>query len=198
MTVLTFLKGFSNVKELVSLEQKIGAKVKWPAPPPLLASQLERWGGGYPVETPWIFPRTPNVVWYCLIRSEKLNWGFGFAFYSRKDGFDNFGRKSLQIQPFSTWNYIPPPLNFSICPLTYSIALFCEKKRIWRLWFCYQLEEGRHRRFWPKNALKSSLFQPKITFPVLEFFHSSLLYICVHVILLHFVKKNELGIWFCF
>ena len=46
MTVLTFLKGFSNVKELVSFEQKIGAKVKWPAPPPLLASQLERLGGG--------------------------------------------------------------------------------------------------------------------------------------------------------
>ena len=65
------------------------------------------------------------IAW---LGQKKINWGYGFAFYSRKDNFDNFGRKSLQIQPFSTLNYIPPPMNFSIRLLTYSIALFCQKE----------------------------------------------------------------------
>ena len=47
---------------------------------------------------------------------------------SIKDDFDDFGQKSLQIQPFSTLNYIPPSLTFSNRPLTYSIVLFCQKE----------------------------------------------------------------------
>ena len=96
---------------------------------PLIGFSIgEMGGGGYPVETPPIFPSPQMLYDIAWLGQKKINWGYGFAFYSRKDNFDDFGRKSLQIQPFSTLNYIPPPLNFSIHPLTYSIALLCPKK----------------------------------------------------------------------
>ena len=55
MTVLTFLKGFSNVKELVSIERKMGTKAKWPAPPPYWLLNRRDGGGAIQWRPPEFF-----------------------------------------------------------------------------------------------------------------------------------------------
>ena len=82
----------------------------------------------------------------------------------------------------------PPPLQ-----LSYIILLDLVRKNDLGLWFCFLLEEGRFRRFWPKKRSFPAILGPKSTFnPPLIFFKFPLMYDIVH-----FVKKPKLGLWFC-
>ena len=78
----------------------------------------------------------------------------------------------------------PPPSNYHM------ILLDLVRKNDLGLWFCFLLEEGRFRRFWPKKRSFPAIFGPKCTFnPPPEFFQVPLdVWYC------SFCQKTQIGV----
>ena len=79
----------------------------------------------------------------------------------------------------------PPPSN------CHMILLDLVRKNDLGLWFCFLLEEGRFRRFWPKKRSFPAIFGPKSTFnpPFPNFFQVPLdVWYC------SFCQKTQIGV----
>ena len=158
----------------------MGTKAKWPAPPPLLASQSERWGGGYPVETPWIFPGPQNVIWYCLIRSEKNKLGLWICFLFKKGWFWPAKAKwpapppllAFQLERWGGGYPVETPPIFLSPQMSYDIAWLGQKKiEVMVLLFI----QGRTiLMILPEKPSNPPIFDLKLHSPSHEFFHSPL------------------------
>ena len=160
----------------------MGAKAKWPAPPPLLASQSERWGGAIQWRPPEFFqvPKMSYVI--AWLGQKKINWGYGFAFYSRKDDFGRQRPSGQLLPPYWLLNRRDggrglssgDPSNFSKPPNVIWYCLIRSEKNKLGLWFCFLFKEGQFWRFWPEKPSDPAVFDLKLHSPSPEFFHSPL------------------------